>query len=236
MALRVSIGNPFRPLIDGAKWHVQRSSFPGSHGERVLDPGPAGSLFVVENDKDALAAPQEVGLLLGSGLVAAAELLGDGLVLHEDSAGRFALAPTGEVIDLARTSAIELAAWRARAPGHAACFEPAIFSTVEDAALTLVRQLRGRSLLQGRIEAPALRPPSRLAQRLAQRLFPLGLAAELERAARQGHVSLLCTLRIEQGSLLGRVGPHTLGLYLQPTQTSDGPWGLFADVDVSKLD
>lgn len=236
MTLRVSIGNPFRPLIDGSKWHVQRASGSDAQGERVIDPGPVGSLFVVDGDKDQLAAPQEVGLLLGSGLVAAAELLGDGLVLHEDSAGRFALAPTGEVVDLARTSAIEIAAWRARAPGHAACFEPAIFSTVEDAAQALVRQLRGRSLLQGRIEAPALRSPSLVARRLAHRLFPRGLAADLERAAHQGHVSLLCTLRIEQGSLFGIAGPYSVGLYLQPNQTSEGPWGLFADVDVGRLD
>lgn len=236
MALRVSIGNPFRPHLDGAKWHVQRATDPEATGERVIDPGRVGGLFVVDADKDALPAAEEVGLLIGSGLVAAAEILGDGLTLYEDSAGRFALTPAGEVVDLSRTSAIELASWRARAPGHAAVFDQAIFSTVEESAAALVRQLRGHSLLQGRIEAPALRPPSQVARRLAQRLFPRGLAAELERTARQAQVSLLCTLRQESGGLFGLRAPCALGLYLQPSPTADGAWGLFADVDVGAVD
>jgi len=236
MTLRVTIGNPFRPQLDASKWHVQRAAEPTAQEERVVDPGQPGALFLVDVDKDALAAPDDVGLLIGAGLVAAAESLGDGLSLYEDSAGRFALTPTGEVVDLSRTSAIELAQWRRRAPGHAALFDASLFATFEERARELAGHLRGQSLLRGRIEAPALRPPSLLARQLAQRLFPRGLAAELERTARQAQVSLLCRLRHETGPLFGLPAPCSLGLYLQPTATADGPWGLFSDVDVAALD
>lgn len=236
MALRVNVGNPFRPPLDGSKWHVQRETAPDALGERVVDPGDDGSLFVADGCKDALPCDRDVGMLIGPGLVAAAESLGDGLTLYQDAAGRFALTPAGEVVDLARTSAIELAGWQARAPGHPALFEQATFSQVEDRAVELARQIRGESFSQGRIEAPVLRPPSALARRLASHLFARGLSAELERTARQSQVSLLCIFRQEQGSLFGLAAPCSLGLYLQPTPTEDGPWGFFADVDVGALD
>lgn len=244
MALRTVIGNPFRPLLDASKWHIQPAKGPEAGTELVVEPGPGAgqgmgqgqSLVVIDTRKDVLPAPDDVALFVGRGPVAAAEIVGDQLPIYEDPAGRFTLTTSGEVVALPQTSAIELAEWRTKSPGRPASFSQAIFAAVEERAAELVRQMAGRSLGQARFEAPALRPPTQLAQALAERLFPRGLAAQLAHAATQVNASLLFTLRVEDGLMFGLRGPATIGLYLQPDVTRDGSWGLSAATEVSGLD
>ena len=97
MALRVSIGNPFRPPIDGSKWQIRRSDAPVAW---IVDADTPEDAFVVHADRDAPPAPDEVGLLIGRGPSSAAELLGDELVLYDDEGARFLLTRAGEVVDL----------------------------------------------------------------------------------------------------------------------------------------
>ncbi len=244
MALRTVIGNPFRPLLDSSKWHIQQARGPEAGAELVIEPAPgagagagqSGSLSLIDTRKDSLPAPDDVALMIGSGVVAAAEIVGDHLPVYEDSAGRFTLTHSGEVVALSHTSALELAEWRARAPGRPASFSLPIFAAVEERAAELVRQMAGRSLGQARLEAPSLRPPTRLAQSLAERLFPRGLAAQLAHAAAQVNASLLFTLRVEDGLMFGLRGPVSIGLYLQPEATAEGSYGLSASTDVAGLD
>ncbi len=244
MALRTVLGNPFRPQMDLSKWHIQQAKGPEGGAELVIDPGAGsgeagtqgGGIFVIDTRKDSIPAPDDVALFVGSGVAAAAEIVGDQLPIYEDSAGRFTLTTSGEVVTLAHTSALELAEWRARAPGRPASFSHAIFAAVEERAAELVRQLAGSALSQARFEAPVLRPPATLARELAERLFPRGLAAQLAHAATQVNASLLFTLRIEDGLMFGLRGPAQIGLYLQPNRDGDGSWGLSASTDVATLD
>lgn len=173
----------------------------------------AGSALV-EVGADALRSTESIGVVIGDGVVSAANTVGEGVVSFGTGIERFSVSQAGAVVDWSKTSAAEVSAWTQSAAGTVAAFSVEAYGVAKQGLSIAWNTLY--TLFASHL--PELGPHDSAARQIFSVVFD-SLAAEIERGTRRDGTTIGFDFRLAMP-----VGIFKIGVYCDST----GQWGFFA--------
>ncbi|MBL9003975.1 MAG: RICIN domain-containing protein [Myxococcales bacterium] len=193
--------------------------------ESVVDGGSA----VATDAWKGVRRVEDLGLVVGQGVIGAAGVVSSGFVTFVNDAKALSLTAAGEIVVLGKTSGTEIAEWSRTAAGTAARFSTDAFTTV------------GEGLAQGwgwlspflSEDLPSLAAPSSVAREIAMILLP-GAFLGFEEMARQGNLTIEIGLKAKVSAFASASGQ--VGIYVGPKAAGqESQWGFYYGWSISPL-